>query len=61
LKNAIFGQSYRFGEQYILIASSASPGKLHAETFLHLHFASWASLTALRFLFLRFNCMVGVV
>ena len=67
LKNAILGQSYRFWDFTISFYSISWLHHPHPlancmrKAFLHLHFASWASLTALRFLFQRFNCMVGVV
>ena len=67
LKNAISGQSYRFWDFTISFYSISWLHHPHPlancmrKAFLHLHFASWASLTALRFLFQRFNCMVGVV
>ena len=67
LKNAIPGQSYRFWDFTISFYSISWLHHPHPlancarKAFLHLHFASRASLTALRFLFQRFNCMVGVV
>ena len=61
------GQSYRFWDFTISFYSISWLHHPHPlancmrKAFLHLHFASWASVTALHFLFPRFNCVVGVV